>query len=997
MNSRSHIPLATYRLQLNRDFTFKQATEVVPYLSALGISHCYISPCLKARPGSMHGYDIVDHNAFNPEIGCAEDFDRFVAVLHEHGMGLILDFVPNHMGVMGSDNSWWLDVLENGESSSHASFFDIDWHPLKDELHGKVLLPVLHDHYGAVLESGELKLCFECTRGEFYISYRVHRFPIGPREYPRIARSCEAKLIVELGEQNPDLLEFQSLITAFSHLPGRGELDNGRIVERHRDKEIHKRRLSELCSRSPQINASILEAVNSINGDVANPASFEELHELIKAQAFRLANWRVASDDINYRRFFDTNDLAGIRIENENVFQKTHRLVLKLIAGGKVDGLRLDHPDGLYDPAEYFRRLNRGITDAIAASMQEANLEPGNESRYEPEFGPRCGPRYVVIEKVLTGSERLPEHWPVCGTTGYNFSNLANGLFADSSALMRMERIYRNFIKDQIDFNDLAYRCRKLIIRVALVSELNVLANQLSRIALSKRRTCDFTLNSLRDALTEVVANFPVYRSYVSASGVSESDERYIRVAIALAKGRSPAEDTSVFDFINEVLLNRIAEGQDLSYQNAVATFAMKFQQFTSPVMAKGLEDTAFYQYNRLVSLNDVGADLREFGVTTAEFHSANEERLCAWPHTMLTTSTHDSKRSEDVRARINVLSEMSGPWRLHVRDWARLNRKYKRMVNGKPAPSSNDEYLLYQTLVGAMPAELLPAQDIGENACEKSDKEWTTFASRIENYMLKAIREAKQNTSWINRNAEYETAMSSFVTALLTPGGTNRFLDDFMPFGHRIARLGQWNSLAQTLLKLTCPGVPDIYQGNELWDFSLVDPDNRRPVDYELRRQMFESVRKVGSNLDASSSMASLLVSPDDGRLKLYLTWRALCLRQQEPELFQRGEYIALSLEGPKADHAIAFLRKSESATALIVVPRLVANLLNEVDVNTPPIGAAVWEDTHIVIPSNIDHKKCRNLLTGEVLHLNAREDHTLVPVSATLGRFPVALCVLG
>ncbi len=986
MNLRSHIPLATYRLQLNRDFTFSKATEIVPYLSALGISHCYVSPCLKARSGSMHGYDIVDHNAFNPEIGSAEDFDRFVAVLHEHGMGLILDFVPNHMGVMGSDNSWWLDVLENGESSSHASFFDIDWCPLKDELHGKILLPVLHDHYGAVLESGDLKLSFECARGEFYISYRVHRFPIGPREYPRILRSCEAKLIEALGAQNSDLLDFQSLITAFSHLPGRRELDNGRVVERHRDKEIHKRRLSELCSRSPQIEASILQAVNSINGDVANPASFEDLHELIKAQAFRLANWRVASDDINYRRFFDTNDLAGIRIENENVFEETHRLILGLIAEGKVDGLRLDHPDGLYDPIEYFKRLNRGVKDAINESAQTANHRPEGEANCGLEHGPNCGARYVVIEKILTGSERLPEDWPVCGTTGYDFSNLVNGLFVDSPAVMRMERIYRNFIKDKIDFKDLAYLSRKLIIRVALVSELNVLANRLSRIALSKRRTCDFTLNSLRDALTEVVANFPVYRSYVSTSGVSENDERYIRIAIHLAKGRSPAEDTSVFDFINEVLLNRIAEGQDLPYQNAVATFAMKFQQFTSPVMAKGLEDTAFYQFNRLVSLNDVGADLREFGITTAKFHSANEERLCTWPHTMLTTSTHDSKRSEDVRARINVLSEMSGPWRLHVRDWARLNRKYKRIVNGRPAPSSNDEYLLYQTLVGAMPAALLTDQN-------NNNEGWATFTSRIENYMLKAIREAKQNSSWINRNAEYETATTSFVTALLTPGGTNRFLDDFRPFARRIARLGQWNSLSQVLLKLTCPGIPDIYQGNELWDFSLVDPDNRRPVDYEIRRQMFESVRRPGSNLDASSSMERLFESPDNGRLKLYLIWRALCFRQQEPELFQRGEYVALSVEGAKADHVIAFLRKSASATALIIVPRLVAGLLNDLD--TPAIGSAVWEDTRIVVPFKIDSNPCRNLLTGEILQLRASGDDAIVQVSAALGRFPVALCV--
>ncbi len=415
MKPRSPIPLATYRLQLNREFTFAQATAIVPYLSSLGISHCYISPCLKARPGSMHGYDIVDHNSFNPEIGSSEEFDHFVNVLHEHGMGLILDIVPNHMGVMGSDNAWWLDVLENGESSLYAGFFDIDWHPLKEELHGKVLIPVLHDHYGAVLESGELKLVFHPERGEFDVCYRNNRFPVGPREYPRVLRNCVDTLKVELGEQNPDLLELQSLITGFGHLPGRNEISRDRIAERNRDKEIHKRRLAELCARSPEIKVCILQAVDKMNGNPADPKSFEGLHELIKAQAFRLANWRVASDDINYRRFFDTNDLAGICAENEAVFEATHRLILRLVADGKVDGLRIDHPDGLYDPASYFKRLNRAI-GAATGSPDKSNVQL----------------RYVVIEKILTGAERLPTEWPVCGTTGYDFANLVNGVFVDA-------------------------------------------------------------------------------------------------------------------------------------------------------------------------------------------------------------------------------------------------------------------------------------------------------------------------------------------------------------------------------------------------------------------------------------------------------------------------------------------------------------------------------------------------------------------------------------
>ena len=959
MKPDSHIPRATYRLQLNRDFTFAQATEIVPYLAALGISHCYISPCLKARPGSLHGYDIVDHNSFNPEIGTPAEFDRLVATLHAHRMGLILDIVPNHMGVMGSDNAWWLDVLENGESSINAAFFDIDWQPLKGELQGKVLVPVLHDHYGAVLESGELKLVFRPERGDFDISYRDHRFPVDPKEYPSILKHCGARLNQRLGQQNPDLLELQSLATAFGHLPGRQEIAMDRVAERNRDKEIHKRRLAELCARSPEILACISDALTAINGNPADPASFEELHELIKAQTFRLANWRVASDDINYRRFFDTNDLAGIRMENEAVFEATHKLVLRLVAEGKVDGLRIDHPDGLYDPAQYFNRLKSAVAAAV-------------------EGGTSCAP-YIVIEKILTGAETLPSEWPVWGTTGYDFANLVNGLFVDSAVAHRMERIYRKFVDDQVNIDDLTYRCRKLIIQVSLASELNVLANRLARIALSKRRTCDFTLNSLSDALTEVVASFPVYRTYVSSSGVSEKDAEYIRSAVTLAKWRSPAADTSIFDFVREVLLTRIANGQDPAYRNAVLTFAMKFQQFTSPVMAKGIEDTAFYHYNRLISLNEVGGSLRRFGTAPADFHLANQERARDWPHTMLATSTHDSKRSEDVRSRINVLSEVSEPWRLRVRDWRRFNRSLKRRVNNRPAPTANDEYLLYQTLLGVWPPEVL-----------RTDDEQKKFSQRIEHYMLKAIREAKENTSWINRNTDYEDAVVAFVRGVLSRDPKNRFMEDFLSFQQRIARIGVWNGLSQTLLKLTCPGVPDIYQGNELWDFSLVDPDNRRPVDYEKRQQSFESLRRWGS-APSLENLRGLLETPEDGRLKLYLTWKALCFRHQQPDLFRNGEYVPLTVEGAKAAHVFAFARVHANARALVIVPRLVSELLT--DVSRPPLGAEVWGDTRIVLPAGDQAAAYQNLFTGENPDPRLADGRATIEVARILSQFPAGL----
>jgi (1->4)-alpha-D-glucan 1-alpha-D-glucosylmutase len=970
MTARSHIPRATYRLQLNRDFTFVQATAIVPYLATLGISHCYISPFLKARPGSMHGYDIVDHSSLNPEIGTAEEFDRFVAALRQHDMGLIVDIVPNHMGIMASDNAWWLDVLENGEASAYACFFDIDWRPLKEELHGKVLVPVLHDHYGAVLESGELKVAFRADRGEFDVRYQDHRFPIDPKEYPRILQTCADSPAGKLGEENLDLLEFQSLITAFSHLPARQEISSDRIAERNRDKEIHKRRLATLCERSPQIAACIQQAIESINGTPGDAASFEQLHELIKAQAFRLANWRVASDDINYRRFFDTNDLAGLCMENEAVFQATHHLILDFVAQGKVDGLRVDHPDGLYDPAQYFNRLKHGIAEAAHKS------EPTKDSQATQHDSD-----YVVIEKILTGSERLPKEWPVCGTTGYDFSNLVNGLYVDPAAVARFDSLYRSFTGVEASYDDLAYRCRKLIVRVALASELNVLANQLTRIALSKRNTCDFTLNSLRDALMEVVANFPVYRTYVTAAGISENDTGYIRRAIALAKWRSPAADTSVFDFLRDVLLTSIAEGQDPAYQKAIISFAMKFQQFSSPVMAKGLEDTAFYRYNRLVSLNDVGADLHQFGTTIADFHKANQERLRDWPHTMLATSTHDSKRSEDVRTRIDALSEMPGLWRLRVRDWRRFNRIHRSKINDKAAPSPNDEYLLYQTLIGAWRVEPL-----------QSESDWQSFRERIENYMLKAIREAKQNTSWINRNGEYEAAVSSFVKALLSPNEQNHFLNDFVPFQRRIARIGLWNSLSQTLLKLTCPGVPDIYQGNDLWDFSLVDPDNRRPVDYGRRLQVFESVRRLSGEPDAAS-VAELLQTPTDSRLKLYVIWKTLCLRKEHHDLFRLGDYVPLEVRGTKANHAVAFMRKFESASLLVVVPRLLGSLLNESE--RPPVGQELWNDTLVELPACVCSRTYQNIFTGETLSLQKTDTGSAINLSKALLNFPLALCL--
>jgi (1->4)-alpha-D-glucan 1-alpha-D-glucosylmutase len=949
MNERSRIPTATYRLQLNRAFTFRHAAAIVPYLSTLGVSHCYVSPYLKARAGSTHGYDIIDHNALNPEIGSAEDYDYFVAELHRHGMGQILDIVPNHMGVMGNDNEWWMDVLENGEASEFAEYFDIDWQPIQHELHGKVLIPILGEQYGDVLEKGELNLAFDAERGEFTILYHQHHFPVDPAEYPRILGVQIDNLKGKLSPTHEDFLELQSILTAFGHLPGRCGLSEEQRVERNREKEVQKRRLAGLAGRSAAVKEFVASNVGVLNGHPDDPQSFNALHELIKAQAYRLAQWRVAADEINYRRFFDINDLAALRMENDRVFMNTHRYVLDLVAKGKVDGLRIDHPDGLYDPAKYLRQLSEKLA-----------TENGGEERRA----------YVVVEKILTGKEELRKEWPVDGTTGYEFAELVNGLFVDPDAAARMTQTYRSFTGELETFGNLVYKCKKLMLKVVLASELNVLANLLTRIALANRHTCDFTMNSLRTALAEVIACFPVYRTYVNGREVSQEDRGYVEQAIAAGKKRSDAPDLSVFDFIRGILLVEVKGSEPAYYQRAVRRFAMKFQQVTAAVMAKGEEDTAFYRYNRLVSLNEVGGDPSRFGISVREFHRANRERLDSWPNSMLSSSTHDSKRSEDVRARIDAISEIAPAWRMSVSRWRDLNETRKKLVDGEAAPTRNDEYLLYQTLVGVWP--VAGVKEAG----------WTEFVARIEQYMLKAAREAKQHTSWGSVKEEYESALLQFVRGVLDRESAHEFLEDFHRFQRKAARVGMFNSLSQCLLKLTAPGMPDVYQGNELWQFSLVDPDNRRPVDYRARMQAL-GVLEAQAQEGIAELAGKLVENLEDGRAKLYLTWKTLRLRRKGAEIFQKGSYTSLKVHGEKAGHVIAFKREHEGRRVIAAVPRLCAGIMGE---NGDTVcGEAVWRDTAIILP---DAGVYRDILTGAVW-----EEKAVVPVAKLLRNFPVAL----
>ncbi|MBU0750610.1 MAG: malto-oligosyltrehalose synthase [Gammaproteobacteria bacterium] len=951
------IPRATYRLQFNRDFTFAQATALASYLAELGVSHCYASPYLRARPGSGHGYDIVDHAALNPEIGSPQDYEDFVAALKANGLGQILDVVPNHMGVMGADNAWWLDVLENGPASAWGAFFDIDWEPLNPGLKGKVLLPLLGDHYGTVLNRGELRLDFDAARGEFSLFYYQHRLPLDPATYPRIVGHRREHLAAALGEDDERYVELQTLLTTLGHLPARTEANPARMAERQRDKEVHKRHLAALAGACADIAHHIADNVAEFNGQPNDAASFDLLHELVQLQGYRLAFWRVASDEINYRRFFDINDLAALRMDEPAVFEATHRFVLDLLAQGKIEGLRIDHPDGLYDPGRYFRRLQQA-----AAGKPLAAGEPL--------------PLYLVIEKILAEHERLPDDWPIHGATGYRFANLVNNLFVDSGAERRISRIYTDFSGAEGDFEELAYEAKKLIMHTALSSELNVLATRLARIAAASRDTCDYTLNGLRDALIEVVACFPVYRSYVANGRLSADDRRHIAWAVAVAKKKSPAADTGIHDFLQSVLTTDIARGRSASFRERVQAFAMKFQQFSSPVMAKGVEDTSFYRYHRLSSLNDVGGEPRRFGISVAAFHGATRERATRWPHNMLATSTHDSKRSEDVRARINVLSEMPAAWKLMLKRWNRLNRGRKREIDGVEAPSRNEEYLLYQTLIGTWPLDL------------PDEAALAFYRGRIEAYMIKALREAKEHSSWVNVNADYEAAMSGFVQGLLAPGEKNLFLADFVPVVQPIARHGLLNALSQTLVKLASPGVPDIYQGCELWQFNLVDPDNRQPVDFARRRELLAEVKALAAAPPEQwpQRLQPLLADMGDGRIKLYTHWQILALRARWPEVFRDGDYLPLQLRGELSVHACAFARRHEGRALIVVVPRLPARLLG--DRHTLPVGPAVWQDTTLELPAALADFEWRNVLSGES-HGAAGE----LMLGQLLGSFPVAL----
>ncbi|MFA5026945.1 MAG: malto-oligosyltrehalose synthase [Candidatus Methylomirabilota bacterium] len=988
------IPLATYRLQFNGRFTFRDAAALVPYLASLGASDVYASSYLAARPGSLHGYDIADHNRLNPEVGGETDYRGFVEALRAHGMGHILDVVPNHMGIAAACNPWWNDVLENGPGSPFAPFFDIDWDPITRQLANKVLLPVLGDLYGNVLENQEL--CLECAEGLFTIRYHETRLPVALHTVPLILAHCLDALLAALGEGDPSLQEYQSILTALGNLPGRGERTPERVRERAREKDVIRRRLVRLLAESPPIREALAETLRAFNGRRGDPRSFDPLDRLLEEQVYRLAYWRVAAEEINYRRFFDINELAAIRMEDPAVFQETHRLILRLVDEGSVTGLRLDHPDGLFDPSRYFHALQReraaqllrrrlAAREDLGDTEREAGLQralTGLEDSCAPDpRRPGCRPLYLLAEKILAQGERLPASWAVHGTTGYEFLGLLNGLFVDGRAEKAVTAAYAGFTGLRLAFDDLVYECKRLILRASMSSELNVLGDTLDRLSNRNRHSRDFTLNSLTDALREVIACFPVYRTYIDGrmAEAALQDRACVEVAVAFAKRRNPTTNIAIFDFVRDVLLLREPPGADEGYRADQRTFVQKFQQVTAPVTAKGIEDTAFYRYNRLVSLNEVGGHPDRFGVSPDEFHAGCLARLEKWPHGLSATSTHDTKRSEDVRARIHVLSEMPEAWRRAVFRWHRWNRRYLTEVDGRPAPDRNDEYLLYQTLVGAWPPGRAADAPPGD------------FVPRIQAYLQKAAREAKLHTSWVNPAGEYDAALGAFVAAVLRPAPGNRFLEDFVSFQAPVARLGMINSLAQTLVKIAAPGVPDFYQGTELWDFSLVDPDNRRPVDFGLRQRLLEDLM---ARIDAGALAPlarELLGRWEDGRIKLYLTHRALACRRRLSGLFSAGAYLPLEARGSAAERCVAFARHDPAGTVLIVVPRCVAALTD--DGLRLPLGESAWQDTRLPLPRGLPVGPYRNLFTEARLAFRQGDDGAALPLADILADFPVAL----
>ncbi|WP_027719436.1 malto-oligosyltrehalose synthase [Desulfovirgula thermocuniculi] len=923
------IPAATYRLQLNRDFPLSRARELVPYLDALGVTDIYASPLLAARQGSPHGYDVTDPTRLNPELGGEEGLRSLAAALQERGMGLLLDIVPNHMAA-SHENPWWVDFLRWGARSPFAGFFDLAWQPSKPSLAGKVILPILGRQYAEALERGEITLSL--TPGGFGVAYYRWWFPLNPPSHGRVLAYGLERLEAPAAAAE----RLAELSRAFSRTPSREEFA-GACGD-----------LWELYRQDGAVRAFLDGLLALANGHGGRPPDAAFLHEILEQQHYRLAFWRLAAEEASYRRFFDVAELVALRMEEPEVFEATHALVLALVRKGVVTGLRIDHIDGLRDPLGYLARLQEHLAAA-------------------------GGGVYVVVEKILGVDEDLPPAWPVHGTTGYDFLNLLNALFVDGEGLAALDELYRQVSGRESTLEEETYAGKKKVMGALFRGEVYALARLLDAAAARDPDGRDVALRELEEAIVELTACLPVYRTYLREEAVGERERRYIALAAERVLARRP-------DLQRAVLLLKKALLLETPDRRAALEFALRWQQFTGPVMAKGFEDTALYTFNRLLSLNEVGAgqDARE--VTPEEFHRHNRERLARRPHSLLATSTHDTKRSEDVRARLNVLAEIPHLFSAHLEFWREVNRAKKPHVGGRAVPGGNMEFFLYQTLLGAWPL---------------ANEEEEDFRGRLKGYLIKAAREAKEETSWLAPDPAYEEALLEFAEAILAPEEGNLFLKDFLGFQKKIAFYGALGSLAQVLLKIASPGVPDFYQGCEMWDFSLVDPDNRRPVDFARRAGCLRELEEKERACGPAALAAELLDGWADGRIKLYLTCKALRFRRAHLDLFAGGAYIPLEAAGPLYRHVCAFARRRGSRWALVAVPRLVARLALR---HAPPrmelplvapLGQGVWGDTALVLPGGAP---CawRNVFTGE--EVQAGEGNVL-PLAVAFKGFPVAL----
>jgi (1->4)-alpha-D-glucan 1-alpha-D-glucosylmutase len=966
----NRIPLSTYRLQLGGDLSLDRVRELLPYLQQLGVSDLYLSPLFRSRAESSHGYDVVDHGTIDPAIGDLAAFERLAESAQAGGMGILLDVVPNHMGINDPGNVWWLDVLENGEGSYFADFFDIDWQPAASALQDTILLPFLAQPFGDVLENGDLKVVYAEQR--LQLSYGPRRLPLAPPTWISVlelaARQAEQATIDGDPGTFADWAELHSIITQLRHLPPGSRRDAASMEERYREQSIVRRRLEQLLAASPAIRAALDASIDQINGQPGNDRSFDQLEKLLEQQWYRLAFWRVAADEINYRRFFDINDLAAIRVENPRVFDAVHRLVGRLVGAGWVTGLRIDHPDGLRDPQSYFKNLQ-----TLYRSQQSTNENEAAEI-------------YIVAEKILSGEEPLSTDWAVCGTTGYDLMNILGRVQVHDDGLSELRTFYDEVTRYFGKPADVIYESKRAVLFSSMASELQMLAADLYRIAQSHRASRDFTRPALQRALREVIACMTVYRTYLRDDSwdVNDADYRTVSTAVRMAKRRNRTLPVSVFDFIASVLL--LENPPTLTAEQAIERreFALNLQQVSGPVAAKGVEDTAFYRYYPLASLNEVGGELDAKPLATDEFHRLMRHRMASWPNTMSATSTHDSKRGEDFRTRVHVLSEAAAEWTEAFRRWHEMNRPLIRELDGDCVPDANEEYLLYQTLVGTWPHDEL----------NQSQRE--QYRDRVLQYLEKAFREAKIHTSWMNPAEAYEAAVRDFVRDLFSEKG-EAFLADLEQFVEQIADSGFVNSLAQLLLKMTLPGVPDFYQGSELWEFNLVDPDNRRPVDFEMRRRSLQELQ-AQSEKDPEAFANRLSARWPDADIKLWVTSRGLALRREWPGVFTSGEYVPVAAVGPAADHVISFARRWEHTCALVVVPRHFYRLTHGPGSATasgskeagPP--RADWTGTRLILPDDFPTAwRCE--LSGRTIETSGTNAEPELEAAELFAVFPVAL----